>query len=395
MSATATPGAADAARHPRPSGLTLAGWATLAAIAIVLLLAPVIFTSYWLSQILTQALWLGIAAVSLTFLSRYGGMISLAQVAIYGIAGFTMANVVHTVNSEGGLNLGWNPWLGAVVGIAGAVIIAFLFGAIASRSYGIYFLMITLALSLFVYYFFGQVTQLSGFGGIRSVSRPGFLGDPITHPAPLYYVCLGCSAAVYLLLRYVVRTPFGISLQGIRDDPPRMRSLGYQVALHRTLAFTLGAFVASIAGILSVWFNTQISPGSIRIDQTIAVLIIAVIGGLSRLEGAWIGAIAYSLIDYYSRQYTPTVGNWLGPGQFDTIIGIIFLLIVLLSPDGLIGIGQRLRGLAGGAPGGVAGGAQGGGPVATVATRHDGEAISQEAGVSPAHGTPGSGVQEA
>ena len=116
-------------------------------------------------------------------------------------------------------------------------------------------------------------------------------------------------------MRYVVRTPFGIALQGIRDDPPRMRSLGYNVPLHRTLAFTLGAFVAAIAGILSVWFNTQISPGSIDITQTIDVLIIAVIGGLSRLEGAWIGALAFALIDYYSRQHTPTLGLWLNPGR--------------------------------------------------------------------------------
>ena len=324
--------------------MSIAGWVVLAALAIVLLLAPEIFTDYWLSQILTQALWLGIAASSLTFLNRYGGMTSLGQVAIYGIAGFAMANVVHTVNSEGGLNLGWTPWAGVFFGIAVALLVAFLFGAIASRSYGIYFLMITLALALLVYFFFGQVTQLSGFGGIRSVSHPGFIKNPITDPTPLYYMCLGCSVGVYLLMRYVVRTPFGIALQGIRDDPPRMRSLGYNVPLHRTLAFTLGAFVAAIAGILSVWFNTQISPGSIDISQTIAVLIIAVIGGLSRLEGAWIGALAFTLIDYYSRQHTPTLGLWLNPGRFDTIIGLIFLLIVLLSPDGLIGIGQRLRG---------------------------------------------------
>ncbi len=331
-------------------GLTpraLVGSGLLLALAVVLLLAPEIFTSYALSQILTQALWLGIAAVSLTFLQRYGGMTSLGQVAIYGIAGFAMGNVVHTVNSEGGLNLGWTPWAGVAFGIAVAVIVAFLFGAIASRSYGIYFLMITLALSLLVFYFFGQVTTLSGFGGIRSVSHPGFIKDPITDPKPLYYMCLGCSVGVYLLLRYIVRTPFGITLQGIRDDPLRMRSLGYNVSLHRTLAFTLGAFVAAIAGILSVWFNTQISPGSINITQTIAVLIIAVIGGLSRLEGAWIGALAYALIDYYARQDTPTLGLWLNPGRFATIIGLVFLAIVLLSPDGLIGIGQRLNRLGG------------------------------------------------
>jgi branched-chain amino acid transport system permease protein len=317
------------------------GWGALAVVLILLALAPQYVPAYWLSAVLTPTLWLGIAAASLTFLQRYGGMTSLAQVAIYGIAGFAMGNVVHTVNSEGGLNLGWTPWAGVAFGIAVAVLIAFLFGAIASRSYGIYFLMITLALSLLVFYFFGQVTTLSGFGGIRSVSRPGFLGDPITRPNPLYYSCLVASIGVYLLLRYVVRTPFGISLQGIRDDPPRMRSLGYNVPLHRALAFSLGAFVAGIAGILSVWFNTQISPGSIDIGQTIALLIIAVIGGVSRLEGAWVGAFAYTLIDYYSRQDAPTWGLWLNPGRSATIIGVVFLLIVLLSPEGLIGIGQR------------------------------------------------------
>jgi branched-chain amino acid transport system permease protein len=340
MSATAHDIGIDAAKRRRLSSGSALGWGVLAALAIVLLLAPDIFTTYWLSNILTQALWLGIAAVSLTFLARYGGMISLAQVAIYGIAGFTMANLVQA--SEG-LHLGWTPWAGVFTAIAVAVVFGFIFGAISSRSYGIYFLMITLALSVIVYYFFGQVTQLSGFGGVRNVARPGFLGDPITDPTPLYYTSLGCSVAVYLLLRYIARTPFGLGLQGIRDDPTRMRALGYNVPLHRALAFAFAAFIASIAGILSVWFNTQISPGSIRIDQTIAVLIIAVIGGMARLEGAWIGAIAYVLIDNYSRQWTPTVGNWLGPGRFATIIGIVFLIIVLLSPDGLIGIAQRVR----------------------------------------------------
>ena len=375
-----------ASGRSRPGGMSIASWVVLAALAIVLLLAPVIFTHYWLSEILTQALWLGIAASSLTFLNRYGGMTSLGQVAIYGIAGFAMANVVHTVNSEGGLNLGWTPWLGVFFGIAVALLVAFLFGAIASRSYGIYFLMITLALALLVYFFFGQVTQLSGFGGIRSVSHPGFIKDPITDPTPLYYMCLGCSVGVYLLMRYVVRTPFGVALQGIRDDPPRMRSLGYNVPLHRTLAFTLGAFVAAIAGILSVWFNTQISPGSIDINQTIAVLIIAVIGGLSRLEGAWIGALAFSLIDYYSRQDTPTLGLWLNPGRFNTIIGLIFLLIVLLSPDGLIGIGQRVgRRLAGFR----------GEPEAGAAARSGADGVAERAEVPAGGSSSGSGAQEA
>jgi branched-chain amino acid transport system permease protein len=148
---------------------------------------------------------------------------------------------------------------------------------------------------------------------------------------------------VFLGLRYVSRAPFGLALQGLRDEPARMRALGFDVTRHRTLAFTLAAAVAGIAGVLSVWYNPSVSPGSINLEQTINILIIAVVGGLYRLEGAWVGALAYALLDNYSREWTPTIGNVLGPERFNTIIGIVFLLIVLLSPGGLVGLWEDGR----------------------------------------------------
>ena len=86
-----------------------------------------------------------------------------------------------------------------------------------------------------------------------------------------------------------MRTPFGLTLQGIRDDPVRMGSLGYNVPLHRTLAFAFGGFIAAIGGVLFVWWNGHIAPSTIGLGATIDVLVIAVIGGLYRLEGAWLG----------------------------------------------------------------------------------------------------------
>jgi branched-chain amino acid transport system permease protein len=301
--------------------------------------APSIFDSFTLSQILTKALWLGIAAASLIFLSSYGGMISLGQTGIYAVAGFTMANLVH---AAGGRNLGWDPWAATAAGIAVATLFGVLCGVIASRSYGIYFLMITLAISVIVFYFFAQVTTLSGYGGIRSVTPPAVIGNPGINPVPLYYAALVASVLVYLGIRYLARTPFGLALQGIRDDPARMQALGFNVTLNRTLAFGVGAFIASIAGILSVWYTTQISPGGINLAQTINVLVIAVIGGLYRLEGAWIGAAVFSTIDNYSRLWMPNVGDWLGPDRFETVIGVIFLVIVLASPGGLVGIWESV-----------------------------------------------------
>lgn len=320
-------------------------------VVVVAVLAPVLFSPFFVSFILTQTLWLGIAAASLIFLSAYGGMVSLAQVALYGIAGFTLGNVVATGDSNG-LNLGWNPWLGVLLGIVITTLVGLIFGALASRSTGIYFLMITLTYAVIAYYFFGQVVTFSGFGGISSIHPPDLIGLPEMHPFRLYYTALIVALVVYALIRYVLRTPFGRVLQGVRDDPVRMNSLGYNVALHRTLAFGVGAFIASLAGVINVWWNGHIDPNSIGLAATLDLLAIAVIGGLYRLEGAWLGAFAFVLISNYIRQVPFLEHIGIDESRFHTVIGAIFLLIVLASQNGILGcwdsareaVRRRLRG---------------------------------------------------
>jgi branched-chain amino acid transport system permease protein len=315
-------------------------WPVLAAIVVVAALAPLYTSDFFLNVILTKALWLGVAAASLIFLAAYGGMVSLAQVGLYGVAGMTYANLVL---ADGGSSAAWNPWLAVIGALVVATLVGLGFGWIAARSEGIYFLMITLAFSVLVFYFFSQVTQLSGFGGVNNVDLPGILGNPEQDPTARYFVTLAVAVAVFLVLRGLARTAFGIGLQGVRDEPARMRALGFDVTLHRMLAFGFAAFIAAIAGVLSVWYNRRISPGSINLEWTINILIIAVIGGLYRLEGAFVGALAYALIDNYSREWVPDVGNVLGSARFNTIIGLVFLIIVLLSPGGLVGIWESTR----------------------------------------------------
>jgi branched-chain amino acid transport system permease protein len=164
------------------------------------------------------------------------------------------------------------------------------------------------------------------------------------HPNRLYYLALVVGGVVYLLIRYIVRTPFGVALQGVRDEPVRMASLGYNVALHRTLAFGFAAFIASLGGILYVWWSGQIAPGNVDLPETINLLVMAVIGGLLRIEGAWLGAFAFILIQNYVRDFHVPVlgmGGTLFGGSFNTVVGIIFLVIVLVSPGGLMGIWDR------------------------------------------------------
>ena len=315
------------------------------AVALLLLaLGPLFLSRFWVSFVMTQTLILGIAAASLIFLSAYGGMVSLAQVSLYGIAGFTLGNVV-TAGETKGLNLGWDPWLGVALALVVATAFGLVFGAVAARSVGIYFLMITLTFSVLANFFFGQVTVLSGFGGISNIDShtPTPVGDPDTQPNRLYYVTLAVALGVYLLIRYIARTPFGLALQGVRDDPVRMRSLGYRVALHRTLAFGFASFVAALAGVLFVWWNGHIDPATIGLPAVLDLLVIAVIGSLYRLEGAWVGAFVFVVLTNYIRDIGFLEPIGITEARFHTVIGAIFLVIVLISPGGLLGIAGRIR----------------------------------------------------
>lgn len=318
-------------------------------VLIVALSGPAFFNEYWVETVLTQTFIFGIAAASLVFLSAYGGMVSLAQTALMGIAGYLLGNMVTQRIPGGetkGLTLGWDPTVALLAAIGVTTLIGLLFGALAARSFGIYFLMLTLTYAVIANYFFGQVTQFGGFSPIAGINQymPSWIGPVLDNPEKLYYIALGVAIAVYVLIRYVVRTPFGLSLQGVRDEPVRMASLGYAVPLHRMLAFGLAAFVASLAGVLYVWWQGQISPDSVGLASTIELLIIAVIGGLGRIEFAWLGAFVYIVINNYVRD------SWLTDlldttgigGSFNTIIGVIFLAIVIVSPDGLSGIWDRL-----------------------------------------------------
>jgi branched-chain amino acid transport system permease protein len=324
------------------------------AVLVLLALGPAIFNDYWVNTILTQMLIFGIAAASLIFLSAYGAMTSLAQTALMGISAYLLGNMVTQGGAGGeskGLTLGWDPTLGLVLAIVITTAIGVAFGAVAARSFGIYFLMLTLTYGVIANYFFGQVTQFGGFSPIAGVDRhtPRFVGDIVGHPDKLYYIAFGVALAVYGAIRYLIRTPFGLSLQGVRDDPVRMSSLGFNVPLHRALAFGLASFFAALAGVLFVWWQGQIAPGNIGLAATIELLVMAVIGGLTRIEGAWVGAFAFIVINNYVRDVElPVIG-----GSFNTIIGLIFLVIVIVSPDGLMGVWDRLWRSLGGRGGGT------------------------------------------
>ena len=117
-----------------------------------------------------------------------------------------------------------------------------------------------------------------------------------------------------------------------------MSSLGFNVPMHRTLAFTLAGFVAGLAGVINIWWNGQIDPNSVNIGATLDLFIVAVIGGISHLEGAWLGAFVFVIANNYMRSLPLVDRIGITEARFNTVVGVLVLVIVVASPNGLMGL---------------------------------------------------------
>jgi len=296
---------------------------------------PFLASPFFTYQIGAQSLALGLIALSLTFLGGYGGMVSLAQMTIAGLAGYVVA--IYGTSSMVSLSLGWPWWLAVPFALFWATVFAAAVGWLSVRTEGIYTIMITLAIGVAFFYLAQQnYTVFNGFQGLSKIAAPELGGIDFREPVPFYFVALGCALAGYFLVKHLVRAPFGIALQGIRDNPRRMESLGYHVTAHRVAAYAVAGLLAAVGGVLMVWYNGRISPGTVNLAQMISILIIAVLGGMKHPIGAFVGAIVYVLlqnfaIDLFVRE------------RFNLVIGGVFLAIVLFSPDGLLGLWAKLR----------------------------------------------------
>jgi branched-chain amino acid transport system permease protein len=310
------------------------------ALAVVLVFMPVVANNFWLFQVMGWTFILGMIGLSLMFLAGYGGMVSLLQMTIAGVAGYMVAILGTSGTVTVSLGLAW--WIVLPAAFLIAALFATISGALAVRTEGIYTIMITLAIAAAFFYFTRQNYEIfNGYSGFNLVLPPQLFGVNWRDPVPFYYLSLTLAALSYGAVVYVSRSPFGLALQGVRDNPRRMAALGFNVTAHRVAAYALASVFASAGGILLVWQNAQIAPGTIGIPAAIDVLVVAVVGGMRRPLGPFIGAFIYVMLQVFS----PDVLGFFGfsAERFKLIIGLGFLAVVLFSPDGVLGLWDRWR----------------------------------------------------
>jgi branched-chain amino acid transport system permease protein len=318
-----------------PTATRAAVGSPFAAVVAGLLIAyPLVATPFFTFQVGAYALILGTIALSLMFLVGYGGMVSLAQMSAAGFAGYAVAILGH--NSLGSGH-DWPWWLLVPSATLFGALFSIAAGLLAVRTAGIYTIMITLAIGMAFFFLTQQnYAVFNGHSGFAGIGAPVVFGVDWRSPVPFYYLALAVAAAGYAGVLYVSRTPFGLAMQAIRDNPRRMRALGFHVATHRVAAYGLAGIIAGLAGVLLVWFDGRISPGTISVGRLINILVIAIIGGTRHPAGAFLGAIFFVLLNTFAI-------DLVGAERFNTLIGVVFLVIVLFSPDGLLGLLEKAR----------------------------------------------------
>lgn len=303
----------------------------LLAAVVALVLGDLLAPSYLQGE-LTRIWAMGIFALSLNLLLGYAGLFSLGHAAFLGVGGYT----VGMLSVQFGVR---DVWLGVGAALLLSALVGAVFGLIALRVRGAYFLLITFALAqvLFVLATTWDTLSPNGFG---SVGITG-IGSPTVGPlnvrlssAALYYVAGAVLVGSYLLLRRFLASPLGMSVQGMRENESRMNALGYWPAARHYAVFIVAAALAGVAGALLVYHDGIATPNLFSVNMSTVVVLMVLIGGAARLAGPIVGAAVIVLAEYFAS-------GWL-PQRWPLILGAIFVAAVMLARGGVLPTVARL-----------------------------------------------------
>ncbi|MCS3448922.1 MULTISPECIES: branched-chain amino acid ABC transporter permease [Bradyrhizobium] len=288
--------------------------------AMALLLAIVPWTGIYPFFVM-QALCFALLACAFNLLIGYGGLLSFGHAMFLGTAGYVSAHALKV--------WGLSPELGILVGTAAAALLGLVTGFISIRRQGIYFSMITLALSQLLYFIYLQAPFTHGEDGIQGIPQGHLLGIvDLSKPMVLYYVVLVGFLAGFLLIYRTINSPFGEVLKSIRENEPRAISLGYKTDQYKMLAYILSGTLAGFAGSLKVFVAQNASLTDVHWSMSGEIVLMTLVGGLGTIFGPVVGAFVIIAM----QQYLAGFGQWV-----TVIQGVIFVACVLLFRRGLVG----------------------------------------------------------
>jgi branched-chain amino acid transport system permease protein len=274
----------------------------------------------------SRILIFALAATSLNFILGFGGMVSFGHAAFVGVGAYSVA-----IFTQMGITDAWLLWPAAMTVSS---VFALFIGAISLRTQGVYFIMITLAFAQMIYYLTISLKAYGGDDGLPLAGRSQIPWVDINDETTFYYVVLAvCLASLYAVAR-VLNARFGHVLQAIRENEVRMQALGYAVYRYKLAAFVMAGALAGLAGALLANQGGFVSPALMQWNQSGLLMMMVILGGVGHLYGGVWGAVVFLLLEEALSHFTI---HWqLG-------LGALLLLVVLVAPNGLTSVLQRLQ----------------------------------------------------
>ena len=302
-------------------------WSLPALLLLVALpvMANAVGESFYIA-LASRILIFALAATSLNFILGFGGMVSFGHAAFVGIGAYTVA-----ILTQMGVTDAWVLWLAAMLVSA---LLALLIGAISLRTQGVYFIMITLAFAQMIYYLTVSIKTYGGDDGLSLAARSHIAFIDINDDTSFYYVVLAVCVASLCAVTHALNARFGHVLQAIRENEVRMQALGYAVYRYKLCAFVMAGALAGLAGALLANQSGFVSPALMQWNQSGLLMMMVILGGVGHLYGGVWGAVVFLLLEETLSHFTI---HWqLG-------LGALLLLVVLLAPNGLTRVLQRVQ----------------------------------------------------
>lgn len=291
-----------------------------------LFVAPYLIGEYRIGLV-TEALIFGLWAMSLNVLAGQTGLVSLGHAGTLGVSAYTGAWLQT--------NQDWSFVAASLAAIAAAIIISALFALTASRSSGVYFILVTMAQGMLVW---GIAQRWSSVTGGDNGLRGGQVPDWLSQYWAFYWFTLAVVLLSLTTLWLLARGRVGLRLRGTRESSLRMSALGYSVHRERFKAFVLSGFFAGVSGVLFLGHFQFVSPSAVYVSSSVEVLLMVIIGGMGSFLGPMIGAAVLVLGRAFITTYTE---------RWHLVLGSVLVLMVLFAPDGLAGriaaLGRRRR----------------------------------------------------
>ncbi|PTM42972.1 branched-chain amino acid ABC transporter permease [Bosea sp. 124] len=267
----------------------------------------------------------GLLAVGYNLLFGYTGLLSFGHAAFFGAGAYVTGIAI------GQFGLNW--FVALLLGVAAGAALAFVIGLLSIRTRGIYFSMVTLALSQLVYYTALQASSWTGGeNGLRgfTVGQLNIFGWTIDFldPVKKYYVLMVFAAAALWLVSRVLNSPFGAVIEAIRENETRARACGYDVERTKLIAFTLSGLICALAGTLSALHLAIVPLDSLHYHTSGMIVMMTLLGGAGSFFGPFIGALAFLLME-------DVISLWTTHWQI--VVGTVFILFVLFLPKGIWG----------------------------------------------------------